>query len=114
MPPKRNPLKLNKLQLRTLALVQVMCDDPTMARLDEESGEATIIRMPHAHGDHMHVGQYVVSSREASGLSNTAVWNAFARKGIARRGDGGEIIITAEGIAYDTGLSDRFLSPSDH
>ena len=114
MPPKKNPLKLNKLQLRTLALVQVICDDPTMARKDDDSGEALITRMPHAHGDHMHVGQFVVSSKESSGLQNPLVWNALDRKGLVRRGDAAEIVITALGLSYDTGLSDRFLAPSDH
>jgi hypothetical protein len=114
MPPKKNPLKLNKLQLRTLALAQVICDDPAMARRDEGSGEATIFSLPHAHGDHFHIGQFAVSAREASGLRNQAVWNALMRKGLVRLDSGMEITITAPGLAYDTGLSDRFLAPSDH
>lgn len=114
MPPKKNPLKLNKLQLRTLALAQVMCGEPSMARRDEASGEATIFSLPHAHGDHMHVGQFVVSAREASGLTNQAVWNALSRKGLARLDSAVEITITAQGLDYDTGLADRFLAPSDH
>ena len=114
MPPKKNPLKLNELQLRTLALAQVMCGDPAMARMDEDSGEATILRMPHAHGDHMHIGDFVVAAREASGLSNMAVWNALMRKGLARMNSPTEITITAAGVNYDTGLSDRFVAPSDH
>lgn len=114
MPTKKNPLKLNKLQLRTLALAQVICDDPSMARREEASGEATILRLPHAHGDHMHVGKFVVSAREASGLQNQAVWNALTRKGLVRRNDPMEIVITAQGLDYETGLSDRFLAPTDH
>jgi hypothetical protein len=37
MPPKKNPLKLNKLQLRTLALAQVLARDPETGLKDEAS-----------------------------------------------------------------------------
>ena len=114
MPPKKNPLKLNKLQLRTLALAQVMAADPAFAMHDQASGDATLLQLPHAHGDHMHVGRFVVSSREASGLSNPAVWTALTRKGLVRPEGPVAVTLTAEGLAYDTGLGERFLEPSDH
>ena len=74
MPPKKNPLKLNKLQLRTLALAQAIAADPDMAHVNEASGEATLLKLPHAHGNHVHVGKFVVSARDASGFDNAAVW----------------------------------------
>ncbi len=114
MAPKRNPLKLNKLQLRTLALAQVLAKDPAVARPGPESGDVTLLQLPHAHGDHVHVGNFTVSAREASGLGNPAVWVALVRKGLACGGDSGVATLTAAGIAYDTGLGDRFLAPSDH
>jgi hypothetical protein len=114
MPPKKNPLKLNKLQLRTLALAQILADDPDVARKDEASGEVTLLSLPHAHGDHVHVGQFTVSARDTSGFANPAVWTALARKGLARADDSMTVTLTAEGIAYDTGLGERFLAPSDH
>lgn len=114
MAPKKKPLKLNKLQLRTLVLAQVLCADSSVSRRDEEAGEVTLLRLPHAHGDHFHIGKFAVSAREASGLHNPAVWNALARKGLVRLDSPMEITITAPGLDYDTGLSERFLAPSDH
>jgi len=115
MPPKKNPLKLNKLQLRTLALAQVIARDPKLARLDEDGQEATVLQIPHAHGDHLHIGGFTVSSRDASGLTNSAVWSVLVRKGLVRIDEPKKhIVLTAQGLSYDTGFSDRFLSPSDH
>jgi len=109
-----NPLKLNNLQVRTLALAQILAADAPEASKDRSSGDIVIDRLPHAHGNHVHVGPYVVSARDASGFGNDAVWTALGRKGLARRDDLGRVIITAAGVAYDTGLSDKFAQPSDH
>lgn len=109
-----NPLKLNKLQQRTLALAQVLARDPNAAVADAESGDVTITRVPHAHGDHVHVGSFVVSARDASGFGNPAVWVALARKGLVRDPGTRAIVLTAAGVNYDTGLGDRFLQQSDH
>lgn len=79
MPPKKKPLKLNKLELRTLALAQVLARDPGMALQDEASGEAALMRLPHAHGDHLHIGAFTVSTRDASGLTNPAVCAGLGR-----------------------------------
>tara|TARA_R110002110_G_scaffold415612_7_gene652333 strand:+ start:141055 stop:141390 length:336 start_codon:yes stop_codon:yes gene_type:complete len=111
MPPRTNPLKLNKLQLRTLALLQVLAEDSGTA--DPTSGAVMITQLPQVHGDHVHVGPFTVSGRDASGFANPAVWVALARKGLARH-DGSGTVLTAEGAAYDTGLADRLTAPSDH
>ena len=114
MPPKKNPLKLNNLQRRTLALAQLLAQDPGMARQDQATGAVTLLQIPHAHGDHLHIGQFTVSTREASGLKNPSVWSALVRKGLARVDGPIEITLTAEGLSYDAGFGDRFLAPSDH
>ncbi len=113
MPPKKNPLKLNKLQLRTLALCQVLARQEGLAQTDAESGDVTITQLPHAHGDHVHIGPFVVSARDISGFSNEAVWVALKRKGLAKDALMG-ITLSGEGVAYDTGLNDKFLEASDH
>ncbi len=113
MPPKKNPLGLNPLQLRTLALAQVVAAEPGMSSRDPATGAATLLHVPHPHGDHVHVGRFTVSARDASGFANPAVWVALSRKGLATV-EGGSIMVTAEGLAYDTGLGDRFAQASDH
>ena len=75
MPPKRNPLGLNALQLKTLALLQELAHLPAYSRPAEESG--IIVRPPDPHGDHFHLGDAVVATRDASGLRNPAVWVAL-------------------------------------
>lgn len=115
MPPKKNPLKLNKLQLRTLALTQVLASEPSLAQKDEATGNVTISELPHPHGNHVHIGGFTVSARDASGFSNPAVWVALTRKGLVAEDDGRMgVTLTAEGVAYDTGLSDKFITASDH
>ena len=114
MPPKQNPLRLNKLQLRTLFLAQVLTRDPNTGKLDEATGDVELLRIPQTHGDHVHVGQFVVSAQEASGFSNPTVWTALKRKGLARSDNPLTITLTAAGVAYDTGSGDRFLKKSDH
>ena len=49
MPPKINPLKLNKLQLRTLALAQVLANDPNTGVRDEASGEVSLMSRDRAY-----------------------------------------------------------------
>ncbi len=111
---KANPKKLNALQTRTLALAQILAKDPNSGSIDAESGDATIHRLPHGHGDHVHVGAFVVAARDASGFNNPSVWVALARKGLAREGYPTSIVLTAEGLEYDTGLAEHFVEPSDH
>jgi len=114
MATKTNPLKLNKLQLRTLALAQVIAEDPALIHRDEGSGDVTLLRLPHAHGDHVHIGAFSVSVRDISGFSNPSVWTALERKGLSRHANGVTVTLTAEGLAYDTGLGQHFRRPSDH
>jgi len=114
MPPKKNPLKLNKLQARTLALAQVIARDERLAKQDDTTGEVTILSLPKAHGDHVHVGPFVVSTREISGFNNPAVWTALARKGLAYADNPMTVTLTREGVDYDTGLGHLFQTPSDH
>lgn len=112
MPDKK--IKLNKLQNRTLALLQELAQDPDTAIPDEASGEVTIAHMPHAHGDHMHIGRLTVSSRDASGFSNQAVWTALERKGLARGNFPLSITLTRAGLDHDTGLLPPMTQESDH
>ncbi len=77
-------------------------------------GDVTLPLIPRPHGDHVHIGGFTVSTRDASGLANPAVWSALARKGLARADDPIAVTLTATGLSYDTGLGDRFVSPSDH
>lgn len=107
-------LKLNKLQNRTLALMQELARHPETAITDAESGEVTIAQLPHAHGDHMHIGDYVVSSRDASGFTNEAVWVALERKGLARSQFPMAITLTQAGLDHDTGLMKPMTEKSDH
>jgi hypothetical protein len=115
MPPKQNHLKLNKLQLRTLTLVQVLAKDEQTSEHDEETGDVTIKHMPHAHGDHVHIGSFSVSARDASGLENPAVWTALSRKGlVVRVGLSDAITLTPLGLSYNSGLSEQFFQESNH
>jgi len=114
MPPKRNPLNLNPLQLRTLTLLQALARVPGHAVSGPGAGEITVERFPNAHGDHFHLGDAVVAGKDATGLYNEKVWHALERKGVARADYPHRITLTGEGIAYDTGLADEILHRSEH
>lgn len=114
MPPKKNPLKLNALQLRTLALLQELARDPESSITDAATGDVRIAALPHAHGNHMHIGRFVISTRDASGLYNEAVWIALERKSLAKSEFPAGIVLTPEGVGYETGLGEKFLTQSDH
>ena len=113
MPPKANPLKLNSLQLRTLTLLQALARLPQASK-PEADGHVAITQFPHAHGDHIHLGDASISTRDATGLENEAVWNALARKGLARSEYPHRIALTREGVAYETGLADQILRRGGH
>jgi hypothetical protein len=113
MAAKANALKLNALQLRTLALAQVMAAQPDIGHKDEASGTVTLMSLPSPHGNHFHVGPYTVSMKDASGLFNAAVWKVLERKGLARTDGPGPVTLTAAGMAYVTGLEEKFQA-SDH
>lgn len=113
MPPRNNPLKLNPLQLRTLTLLQAIARVPGAAEA-AQNGEVAIARFPQAHGDHFHLGDAVVAGKDATGLYNEAVWNALSRKGLARADWPRQIILTSQGLGYDTGLANEILHASSH
>jgi hypothetical protein len=114
MPPKNNPLKLNPLQLRTLALLQEMARYPELATPVAETGEMFLSQIPHPHGDHFHIGRKVVAASDATGLHNQAVWVALERKGLIKASYPYALTLTAGGLAYETGISERILHGSDH
>ena len=113
MPPKQNPLKLNPLQLRTLTLLQAIARLPDAAT-ELPNGDIEITRFPHAHGDHFHLGDATVASRDATGLENESVWNALTRKGMIKTQWPSQIALTPGGRDYDTGLADEILHKSGH
>jgi hypothetical protein len=113
MPPKKNPLSLNTLQLKTLTLLQEIARLPDHSRPGEEPDSVVIIRLPYPHGDHFHLGQALVASRDASGLRNPAVWAALERKGLVRTLPDCALL-TPLGFGYDTGLRDAILRIGGH
>jgi len=113
MPPKNNPLKLNPLQLRTLTLLQGLASLPGTA-VQEANGEITIVQFPQPHGDHFHMGNAVVATKDASGLFNEAVWNALSRKGLARADWPHRVTLTIDGLQYNTGLAGEIFHASGH
>jgi len=114
MLPRPNPLKLNPLQLRTLALFQVLARDPRSAGTGPGPGEMTIERFPQAHGSHLHIGDAVVSGRDATGLFNDKVWHALERKGLARSDWPHRITLTPAGLTYETGIGGEIFHASPH
>ncbi|HEV8016745.1 MAG TPA: hypothetical protein VGP48_14495 [Stellaceae bacterium] len=112
MPPKKNPLGLNPLQLKTLALLQALSHLPEHAK--EQSEGVLVANMPPPHGDHFHLGDAVVATRDASGLFNQAAWVALERKGLIQSHFPDSALLTAAGQAYETGLADAILHRADH
>lgn len=114
MPPKTNPLKLNALQLKTLTLFQALAKMEGFASPAETDGHVMISRLPHPHGDHFHLGAYVVRSQDASGLGNESAWVALQRKGLIQSHFPMAAVLTPAGAAYETGIADEILHPSHH
>ena len=114
MTSKKNPLNLNALQLKTLTLLQELARSPNHATPAEEPGAIIIRNLPQPHGDHFHMGDAVVLSRDATGLANPAVWMALERKGLLRSMFPMAAVIAEAGIAYDTGLADKILHRHHH
>jgi hypothetical protein len=113
MPPKKNPLGLNKLQLKALTLLQAYAETGQGVS-DETDGEMTIT-VPPPHGDHFHVGEYVVFLKDATGLINKGVWAALERKGLIKPLVFPTICtLTRTGVDYDTGVRDSILHRSGH
>lgn len=114
MTVRANPLKLNPLQAKTLAILQQVARVPGFAGEPDADGKVPIRHLPAPHGDHFHVGEVVVRSRDATGLSNPAVFGALARKGLILAGPDGRPWLTPAGLAYETGLADEILFRPDH
>jgi hypothetical protein len=114
IPPRQNPLKLNSLQLRTLAVLQLLARDANAAAKGPGIGEVTVQRFPEPHGGHFHLGNSVVAAKDASGLYNENVWNALERKRLARADWPHRITLTATGLGYDTGAGDTLFQASPH
>jgi hypothetical protein len=109
MPPKKNPLNLNPLQLRTLALLQALAALEDHGRPTEQEGHRLVTGIPGRHGDHFHVGAAVVHARDATGLHNEAAWVALERKGLLKSMFPMAVVLTPAGLAYDTGVADQIL-----
>ena len=58
------------------------------------------MRPPDPHGDHFHLGDAVVATRDASGLRNPAVWVALERKGLIRSMYPHGAVVTPLGLDY--------------
>src|SRR3546814_15230056 len=107
MPPKNNPLNLNPLQLKTLTLLQAIARLEGFSKPGEAEGERDIVQMPHAHGDHFHLGDALVMARDATGLPNQAVWTVLDRKGLVGTDFPPSATMTAAGPADYTGMATR-------
>lgn len=114
MPPKRNPLNLNALQLKTLTLLQALARLPDHAGPAEADGAILVTGLPRPHGDHFHLGDAVVLTRNATGLANEAAWTALERKGLIRSMFPDAALVTKAGLDYDTGLAASILHRADH
>ena len=110
MAAKRNPLKLNALQLKTLTILQALTEPEEGAVM---AGERAIPMLPSPHGNHFHVGPHLVMGSDATGLHNPAVWSALTRKGLVAGTPPGAVL-TSEGVAYETGLAQKVLHGHDH
>lgn len=112
---RKNPLKLNPLQLKTLTLLQFMA---TLERhavpVEDPEGGVRIVNLPHAHGNHFHLGDAVVSTADATGLTNQAVFVALMRKGLVVLSPEQGIVLTIAGRDYETDLAGSILHRSDH
>jgi hypothetical protein len=86
-----------------------MARDERLANSPDADGTVLIHSLPHAHGDHFHVGLRVVSARDATGLANPNVISALIRKGLMLTGAAGVPVLTPEGRGYDTGIADQIL-----
>lgn len=109
-----NPLKLNALQLKTLAILQALARVEGYAEPADGEGRVALRYLPDPHGDHFHVGPAVVMSRDASGLFNPAVYGALERKGLLAKGPNGGPMLTAAGLGYPTGVEGEIFRGGHH
>lgn len=111
---RTNPLKLNPLQLKTLAILQALAREPGFADPPDAEGLVRIRAYPVAHGDHVHIGRLIVRAKDATGLFNPNVLNVLARRGLITPGPSFEPVLTPAGLAYETGISEDILHESGH
>ena len=111
---RSNPKKLNALQLKTLVILQALAAERAYAEPPDGGGAVLIHTMPPAHGNHFHLGPAAVLARDATGLGNRNVMNALMRKGLLLASPAGQPVLTAEGVAYDTGIASQILHRADH
>jgi hypothetical protein len=114
MPPRRNPLNLNPLQLKTLTLLQELARLAGKPAAEDAPGGLAITDLPHPHGDHFHLGEAVVAAKDATGLRNRSVWAALERKGLIRPKLPEAVILTEAGQQYDTGMREAILHSAGH
>ena len=114
MPAKKNPLNLNPLQLKTLTLLQALARLPGQGQPADNDGSILVTNLPQPHGDHFHLGDAVVMSRDASGLANGAAWAALERKGLIKSMFPSAAILTPLGLGYETGLAGAILHRAQH
>ncbi|HET6467659.1 MAG TPA: hypothetical protein VFG43_04700 [Geminicoccaceae bacterium] len=114
MSDRPNPLKLNPLQLKTLAILQELARAGDGASETLPDGNVALNRLPRPHGDHFHVGSAVVRAKDATGLGNPAVFGAFQRKGLMAMGADGRPVLTPAAMAYETGVAEQILHRPDH
>ncbi|WP_366653535.1 hypothetical protein [Fodinicurvata sp. EGI_FJ10296] len=108
-----NPLRLNPLQCKTLAILQGFAE--AGHGYEEPDGDGYFVgQFPQPHGNHMHVGQALVMMRDATGLTNPAVFTALERKGLIRSAFPMGAVLTPAGREYVTGVRDRVLHQTDH
>jgi hypothetical protein len=72
------------------------------------------VNLPHGRGNHVRSGKFTISSKEANGFSNAAVWAILERKGLAKAAGPMGISLTADALEYNTGIDEKFMIPSDH
>jgi len=111
---KANPLNLNALQLKTLTILQAVAEIEEVAEKDPVTGAIRLTALPHAHGNHFHVGRYLVDAADATGLQNAGVWAALSRKGLVIPNFPQDVTLTRDGVHYETGLRDSILHTADH
>jgi len=106
-----NPLRLNPLQLKTLAAFQALSEEQPV----EQHADGLVIKhLPSPHGDHFHIGSYVLSGRDLSGLGNPSVWIILERKGLIKSYYPEYAILTPAGQAYDTSEVKKSWHHSHH
>lgn len=110
---RQSKTKLNALQNRTLALFQELAKSEETSFRVEGTDDISIMYIALPHGNHAHIGNFVVSAREASGFNNESVWKALERKGLARSEYPHRLILTRQSLCYETGFADTF-NVSDH